>query len=344
MRRRGQSEILSLLLVLLVVAGGGYAAWRIFFAAPPLERARKAIRQGKPADAAAILRAAAGMDAKAAPGETEKKPGGEPLDPEIPFLLGSLEDALGRPAEALAAYERCLLRAPDHVEARLAAGRLLLRAGELKRAETEFREILKADAGNARANYELGRLHAVEGSHGVAMDFYRKAAESDPSMLDAHIDLARICGFTGRDEDGIAACEAAIRAKPDHGLAHALLAGFELRRKDYRKARDLCNKAIGFHPNLPEAFLNLGVGCLGTDLLDAAEAQFKKTLELSPEEASAYYYLGLVDLSRKDAKAAAANFGKARDLLKAQKRDRKILVNDRDLATVEKALEAAGKR
>ena len=59
---------------------------------------------------------------------------------------------------------------------------------------------------------------------------------------------------------------------------------------------------------------------------------------------SSHYYLGLVELARKRPKAAVTKFEKALALLKAQKKERRVLVNLGDIATVERALrDAKGK-
>ena len=68
----------------------------------------------------------------------------DPRDPRPPAYLSGAYLAVGRPADAEAAIERALAIDPSGFEARLKAGELAMRFGDIARAEREFLAALRA--------------------------------------------------------------------------------------------------------------------------------------------------------------------------------------------------------
>jgi len=66
-------------------------------------------------------------------------------DPEFDYLLGIAALDSGHPGPALLAFERVLLVAPDHLQARAELGRAYLAAGEHENARAAFRDVASRD-------------------------------------------------------------------------------------------------------------------------------------------------------------------------------------------------------
>ncbi|MBU0552969.1 tetratricopeptide repeat protein, partial [Myxococcota bacterium] len=110
-----------------------------------LDAARAWLEAGAPEKAMAELR---GVDLGAEGAEARR------LEVEVRRLEGRVLSAVGREAEALAAFERN----PRDATSRLLAGRLRLKRGELSEAEARFEEAQVM--GEPRAAVELARLDA----------------------------------------------------------------------------------------------------------------------------------------------------------------------------------------
>jgi tetratricopeptide (TPR) repeat protein len=93
------------------------------------------------------------------------------------------------PAGAIAAYQRCIEANAEHLEARVNCGRLLHLRGQLKAAEKIYREAPEPDA---LLLFNLAVLLEDSGREAEAMQVYRQALELDPSLADAHFNLARL--------------------------------------------------------------------------------------------------------------------------------------------------------
>jgi tetratricopeptide (TPR) repeat protein len=99
----------------------------------------------------------------------------------------ALEDE--NPVAAIAAYAKCLTAHPDHYEARLNCGRLLHLAGKLKEAERVYRDARRYDA---TLLFNLGVLLEDQNRRSDAITTYREALDLDPTLADAHFNLARL--------------------------------------------------------------------------------------------------------------------------------------------------------
>jgi tetratricopeptide (TPR) repeat protein len=88
-----------------------------------------------------------------------------------------------------AAYEKCLEVDPQHVEARINLGRLLHVAGRLEEAERIYRAAHKTEPVLA---FNLGVLLEDLNREPDAISAYREALALDPTLADAHYNLARL--------------------------------------------------------------------------------------------------------------------------------------------------------
>lgn len=117
----------------------------------------------------------------------------------------------GRPAEAIAGFERAFAAAPswsasdlrarhggDYRAALARDGERLLAAGNLDGAERRFRAVVALDPRNVDAHLRLGRILARAGDPVGAEREWRTAADLDPSSIPAHRELASLAFDAGR--------------------------------------------------------------------------------------------------------------------------------------------------
>ena len=73
--------------------------------------------------------------------------------------------------------------------------------------ETDIRNRLRTQPGTARDYTDLGDTYALRDSLDVAINWYRKAIESDPNYAVPYHNLALVCAEAGRVEDAEAALD-----------------------------------------------------------------------------------------------------------------------------------------
>lgn len=142
------------------------------------------------------------------------------------FLLGTALERLGRPAEALAEYDRAIRRDPRHAAARLArvasqardglydvatkdaedvAGqypriltvwnllsRLYQAQNRFAEASAAYQRLVELDPYNPEAWNNLGTMYATLGQYEPAVDALKKALKLDPNYRSAYINLTEI--------------------------------------------------------------------------------------------------------------------------------------------------------
>ena len=104
---------------------------------------------------------------------------------------------------AIAAYERAIAADPALLKARINLGCLLHETGRLERAETVYRDAMRAVGRDPVLLYDLGVLLDDMGRKDDAAEAYRAALREDPRFADCHFNLALLCERLGKPKDAI---------------------------------------------------------------------------------------------------------------------------------------------
>ena len=116
------------------------------------------------------------------------------------------------PVEARQAYIQAIAAEPDFADAHLNLGRLHHEAGELGRAEAEYRRATQCDPGDATAHFNLAVLLEDGGRPEEAIQAYAQAIARDPdSAADAHYNLGLLLESRGRRDEAMRHLMAARR-------------------------------------------------------------------------------------------------------------------------------------
>lgn len=116
-----------------------------------------------------------------------------PDDPLVHYRLGLLYGDLGRPADAIAAYETCIALAPDNARAHNNRGSALQLLGRVDEAEAAFRRAHGLDPWLQQPYINLGHLLELRDTP-AAIALYEKALRTglDGGLFEHHI--AALCG------------------------------------------------------------------------------------------------------------------------------------------------------
>lgn len=114
----------------------------------------------------------------------------EPGNPLVWFVQGRALSAMGRSAEAIAAYERNLQLAPGDVYARNNLGNVWRDSGHPREAMRAYRAAVETDPGYPQAWHNLGlTFYRTKGQAGVARAL-EKLGATDPALAEVWRRLA----------------------------------------------------------------------------------------------------------------------------------------------------------
>jgi serine/threonine-protein kinase len=196
---------------------------------------------------------------------------------------------------------------------------------EDKRAVDYLRQSLKLDPNFAPAWAELARTLAAdfgtfatrpyEETRAQAHEAADKALRLDPALPSAHVAMGRLLYLIDWYWDAAEAeLRRAISLEPRNSEAHRLLAYIDITRGRFDEAIELLNRAIAFDPLQPWNYVVTGFATYRSGRLAAAEAAYRKALDLAPSDGKVHYLLGSVLLVRGQSTAALGEMEQETDL------------------------------
>jgi len=131
------------------------------------------------------------------------------------------------------------------------------------------------------------------GSYEKAASGFQEILESDPNNLDARVYLGKSFHALRKDDDAINSYNKVVGIKPDHAEANFGLGTIYYSRKQYETSLPYFEKAAKTNFKSPEMLMALGENQRVLKQFDRAIVQYGKVIGFEPNNASAYYGLGL---------------------------------------------------
>jgi cytochrome c-type biogenesis protein CcmH/NrfG len=190
--------------------------------------------------------------------------------------------------------------------ARAESTELPLRKGvgsRVSRRETELRETIRLNPGNADAHNELGQLLLMEsgmgrkGVVGEAEAAFREAIRLDPGNADAYWGLGKVLRERDVEAEGVsgeaeAAFREAIRLDPDNADAHGQLAWILQMQDHYAEAEAEFREAIRLGPDSWFAHSCLAIVLYKQGRNAEVEAPCREAIRLNPDIGYVHFLLG----------------------------------------------------
>jgi len=170
----------------------------------------------------------------------------------------------------------------------------------------------KNEISKAYTHYTWGLLYENEGNLARAIEEYKQALTYDPSSPSIHLRLGIDYIWKGEYNKAIEELELTLKSKPEDTYVRFLLALLYTSQKASKQAIKQYKQIIQLEPegfkDSPFIFYNLGVIYLRTGKFDLALENFKKAIELRPQNAELHFVLGLAYLNIKNYLEALENF------------------------------------
>jgi superkiller protein 3 len=197
------------------------------------------------------------------------------LQKDNPVAHHNLGTALfhkGLLADAIDEYRKAIALDPRYPNAHLNLGRALVKQGKFADAEAALRTAVEFDSKSALAHSNLGSALHRQKKWDEAIACFKKVIELDPKDADAHYGVGIALKAQGEGNEAIGYLRKAIELDPKHPHAHNALGGIF-----GQKGWDLANHP---DPKLRD--------------LERAVAAGKEAVELVPQSAIVWQYLGWV--------------------------------------------------
>jgi tetratricopeptide (TPR) repeat protein len=204
------------------------------------------------------------------------------------YNKGNALGELGKPEEALEAFDKAIELDPKFAQAYYNKGNALGKLGKPEEALVAYEKAIEIDQKDAQAYYNKGNALGELGKPEEALEAFDKAIELDPKFAQAYYNKGNALGKLGKPEEAIEAFDKAIeldqkdaQAYNNKGTALWGLGKLEEALVAYEKAIELDQKDA-------QAYNNKGTALWGLGKLEEALVAYEKAIEIDPKLAQAY--------------------------------------------------------
>jgi len=208
-------------------------------------------------------------------------------------VLAQVHAGLRENEYAVEEGRRYLRERPGDVQLRILVAQSLIRLGKSADAEREL-EAIPEEAYNSDVHYAYGRLRMGKGDLAGARKHLLQALELLPSNHDILNSLYLLDREEGRIQDSIERLDAAIAADPENSRLYILQGNVALAERRGEDAEADFKKAIDLAPNDLKAYEHLARYYASTGRLQEAIDTYEAAVAVRPEAAQLYHLLGVL--------------------------------------------------
>lgn len=225
--------------------------------------------------------------------------------------VGSVYLAQGKTAEAEAAYKKAIEVSPKSVQAYVAVGEFFFSRQKMAEAEAAIQTACSLDNHAVLPRLFLGRIYVATGRLTEAEDLYTKLKAAAPNDPRAYQALGIFYLSSGQRDKAASEFESLAVSKPRDTSVMAYRIEVLLDLNRMQAASPLIKTALGANGDNPRILLASGRLLASQGKYQEAIERLEKTVKLSPDSASAYYFLGMAQKGADLPDAAKASFVQA---------------------------------
>jgi len=224
------------------------------------------------------------------------------VQPETAAYHANLAEAyraLGQHQEAMDCCRTALRLQPENAAAANNLGLALHALGRFAEAVAQFRAALEIRADFALVHNNLGTSLRELGELEEALQAYRCAVALDPKLALARSNLGQMLVDLGQAEEGLPHCAEAVKLEPNVPAAHNNLGNAYRALERWSDAHAAYDEALRRTNQVPvrpgelaQIYANHGVALFQQGKYAAANACFRRALELAPDDVAIWQYLG----------------------------------------------------
>jgi tetratricopeptide (TPR) repeat protein len=241
---------------------------------------------------------------------------------DLQALLGSCFESEHQPGLALQAYQRAIEADPSRIDYYEELISLLLDLQKTSDAIALVNHALTIAPDDPRPWIWKGRISLHANAYQDAMQSYTHAAKLDGSSADAILGIAAVHFVAGQSDAAIAEYKAGIARFPNDARFYIACAEVLLGSPDSLnlqvETESLLQEAVKLAPQSAEAHYQLGQLAMQQSRLQAAAAEFSRSLQSDPNQSKAHFALSAVYRRIGRSNDAATEFALYQDLKQAE--------------------------
>ena len=157
------------------------------------------------------------------------------------------------------------------------------RAGDLRKAESLYRQVLHFESDHVVANNLLGLLCLQAQRFEEAIECIENALGAKPNDAQAHANLGLALKGVNRLQEAGKHFQESLKLAPDNPRTYNNLGSIFISLGQAQEAAMCFQQAMALEPNLPEVHFNLGSALMHMQHYDEAAMSFQQCLELRPD-------------------------------------------------------------
>jgi predicted O-linked N-acetylglucosamine transferase (SPINDLY family) len=226
------------------------------------------------------------------------------------YLLSCIHGMQGNMDEAGRCCRRAIALRPDHSDAHINLGNVLLSQGKLDEAVLHYQTALRINPNNAGALCSLGNALSSLGNHDEATANYQAALRLNPNLVEAYYNLGNSQMAQRKYDDAMDSFSRAIHLNPNYAAAYNNLGNAHKECGDISAALENYKTAVRLQPDFARAHNNLAIVLKEQGLLQEAHDAVQHALRVQPDFAEALFTLGNIHMEQGNVEDGIACFKK----------------------------------
>lgn len=212
----------------------------------------------------------------------------QPDHSEAHINLGNVLLHQGRPDAALAEYQTALRINPDDAGALCSLGNALSSLQRLDEAAQSYEAAIRLNPNLFEAYYNLGNLSLAQKRYARAVEFYQRAQSLNPNYAALYNNLGNALKQQGLSNQAIDQYRHAVQLNPGYAMAYNNLGILLKERADLEQAEIHTQHALNIQADNVEAYVNLGNVRLLQGRTGEAILCLQKALAIEPARADVH--------------------------------------------------------
>lgn len=221
-------------------------------------------------------------------------------NPETWLFQGGILRALGKPDDALAAFDKVIALRPHDRSAYIEKAYIQINQGKFDAAKSSIEAARKNAPGNLLATYAQAMLDFTQGKHAAAQESLQKVLKSAPEHMPSILLAGAVELNLGSTQQAEQHLRKYLQAYPDNVYARKLLAQALLKSSQPKDAVEALAPALKDATDDPQLLALAGQSYMQVRDFDKATSYLEKASNLAPKVAAIRTSLGLSRLGQGD--------------------------------------------
>ena len=214
------------------------------------------------------------------------------------YLLSCIHGMQGNMDEAGRCSRRVIALRPDHGEAHINLGNVLLSQGKPDEAIEHYQTAVRGNPNNPGALCSLGNALSSLGKHSEATANYLAALRLNPNLVEAHYNLGNSQMAQRQYNEAMNSFRQAIRLNPNYAAAYNNLGNAQKEAGDNNAAIESYRTAVRLQPDFARAYNNLAIVFREQDLLKEAYDAAQHALSIQSKFVDALISMGNISIDQ----------------------------------------------